>query len=103
MNIADSLVDATESLVSQEVLEAARAALKAYESCLPDRPGVSPRNLDLLRLCECLIDGALVTAAAMADNAWEDHHALPHADVNALMSRSAQVFELLADATQVPR
>ena len=103
MNIADSLIDATESLVSQEVLDAARAALTVYESCLPDRPGVSPRNLDLLRLCECLIDGALVTAAAMADNAWEDHHALPHADANALMARTAQVSALLADATQVPR
>jgi hypothetical protein len=103
MNIADSLIDAAESVVSQEVLEAARAALKIHERSLPVRPGVSPRNLDLLRLCECLIDGALVTAAAMADNAWEDHHALPHADVNALIARTSQVTALLADATQVPR
>lgn len=60
-----------DGVLSDLVLQAARAAVPADHQRLASLPDVGPLNQPLLPLLVGLLDAAAVTAAAVNDNAWD--------------------------------
>ena len=63
--------------LSDLVLRAARAAIPAHVDSLMPLPDCGPLNRPLLPLLVALLDAAQVTAAAVADNAWDSGQPIP--------------------------
>ena len=63
--------------LSDLVLRAARAVIPAHVDSLMQLPDCGPLNQPLLPLLVALLDAASVTAAAVADNAWDSGQPIP--------------------------
>lgn len=63
--------------LSDLILQAARQALPAHVDSLITMPDCGERNQPLMTLLVGLIDSVEVTAAAVADNAWDAGQPLP--------------------------
>ena len=63
-----------QECVSAAILEAARQAVPAYAEQLMLLPDCGPRNKRLMPLLVGLVEALLVTADAVADNAWDEAH-----------------------------
>ena len=72
--------------LSDLILQAARQALPADVDSLIQLPDCGERNQPLMPLLVGLIDAAKVTAAAVADNAWDAGPALPRGMADALLA-----------------
>ena len=66
-----------EGALSDLILQAARQALPKHVDSLITLPDCGERNQPLMPLLVGLIDAAKVTAAALADNAWDSGQAVP--------------------------
>jgi len=65
-----------QECISAAILEAARAAVPADVERLLLVPDCGPRNKPLMPLLIGLVEAVRVTAAAVADNAMDEHHPL---------------------------
>ena len=65
-----------QTVVSDMILQAARQAVPADTERLMLLPDCGARNKPLLPLLVGLVEALKVTAQAVADNAWDEHHPL---------------------------
>jgi hypothetical protein len=88
-----------QEYISAAILEAARAAVPSDVEQLLLLPSCGPRNKPLMPLLVGLVEAVRVTAAAVADNAWDERY--PIDDRLELQLRTAlQAAEFsLSDAT----
>jgi hypothetical protein len=91
-----------ETVISDAVLQAARNAIPADPSRWVNLPPVGVRNQPLLPLLVALIDATRCTAAAVADNAWDDCHPLPYSLAEELAKTLRSTADDLINATQCP-
>lgn len=92
-----------EDTVADAVMQAARAAVEQNNRFLLD-PGldISPRNRDLMLLLDCLLDCAVTTAAAIAENAWDEPAPVPHHRVNDAIAMAHRAAAEIAGCSQIP-
>ena len=91
-----------DNAVSNLVLQAARAAIPARVDSLLQIPDCGPLNRPLLPLLVALLDGALVTASAVCDNAWDGCRPIDAELAQELVSLADQIQLAVANATQAP-
>lgn len=89
-------------VISDAVLQAARHAMPADPSRWVDLPASGLRNDPLLPLLVGLIDATRCTAAAVADNAWDDCHPIPYELAENLAKRLRSAADDLINAAQCP-
>jgi hypothetical protein len=91
-----------DAALSDAVLQAARAAIPAHADSLITLPTASQRNRPLMPLLVALLDAAKTTAAAVADNAWDDCHPLDQELASELVRQANAIGADIANATQCP-
>ena len=88
--------------LSDLVLKAARAAIPAHVDSLMPLPDCGPLNRPLLPLLVALLDAAQVTAAAIADNAWDSGQPIPAELTQELVSVAVQIQLAVVNAAHAP-
>jgi hypothetical protein len=91
-----------ETVLSDRILQAARAAIPADAQRLAKLPATSVRNQPLLPLLAGLIDAAQATAKAVGDNAWDDCHPLNRELAAELAKQCRAIAADLENATECP-
>jgi hypothetical protein len=91
-----------DAALSDLVLQAARQAIPADFHRLINLPPTSERNRPLLPLLCSLLDAVQTTAAAIADNAWDDSHPLDLQLVVELLDQVRHIGLDIESATQCP-
>jgi hypothetical protein len=91
-----------DAALSDLVLQAARQAIPADFHRLINLPSTSERNRPLLPLLCSLLDAVQTTAAAVADNAWDDGHPLDAPFVAELVDQVRRIGLDIESATQGP-
>jgi len=95
-----------EAAISDDVLQAARAAMPADPArWFADREAIrrlGPRNEPLVPLLMALLDAAQSVAAAVSDNAWEDSRPLDRGLAEDLANQSYRLGGAITAATQCP-
>ncbi len=91
-----------ETVLSDRILQAARAAIPADAQRLAKLPATSVRNQPLLPLLVGLIDAAQATAKAVGDNAWDDCHPLNRELAAELARQCRAIAADLENATECP-
>lgn len=100
------MITTTESLsvISDAVLNAARDAVLANSRYhVPHRMPIGRRNQDLVVLLEALLDSALATATAIADNAWDEPEPVSAETIRDALQVMGQITVQIADLDSVPR
>ena len=88
--------------LSDLVLRAARAVIPAHVDSLMQLPDSGPLNQPLLPLLVALLDAAKVTAAAIADNAWDSGQPLPVELKQELACIAHQIQAAILNAADAP-
>lgn len=88
--------------LSDLVLRAARAVIPAHADSLMPLPDCGPLNRPLLPLLVALLDAAKVTAAAIADNAWDSCQPIPAELRQELESLAVQIQLSVVNAAHAP-
>ena len=98
-------IPVAEGALSDAVLQAARAAVAAF----PGNPyqgnpwaGCGPKNPPLLTLLDALIDASAATAAAIADNAWDECQPIPADRAKAMADALNRIADTLNAAAAAP-
>jgi hypothetical protein len=91
-----------ETVLSDRILQAARAAIPADAQRFAKLPATSVRNQPLLPLLVGLIDAAQTTAKAVGDNAWDDCHPLNRELATELARQCRAIAADLENATECP-
>ena len=91
-----------DSSLSDAVLQAARQAIPANADSLITLPTASQRNRPLMPLLVALLDATKATAAAVADNCWDDCHPLDQELAAGLVRQANAIGADIANATQCP-
>jgi hypothetical protein len=105
VTIPVAAIPVAEGALSDAVLQAARAAVAAF----PGNPyqgnpwaGCGAKNPPLLTLLDALIDAATATAAAIADNAWDDCQPIPADRAKAMADALHRCADTIAAAAAAP-
>ena len=89
--------------LSDLVLRAARAVIPANVDSLMKLPDSGPLNQPLLPLLVALLDAAKVTAAAVADNAWDSGQPIPAELARELLGLANQIDSAIRVAAHAPK
>ena len=91
-----------DGALSDLILQAARQAIPGHASLLITLPDSGPRNQPLLPLLVGLIDGAHVTAKAIADNAWDESLPLDRDLMRDLAKQARAIASAIESASDCP-
>ena len=91
-----------DALLSQQVLDAARAAIPADAAEQFHISHAGLKNNPLLLQLLVLLDGAKAVASAVADNAWDDCHPVPADIADELQKLAIRIGNEIDTATKSP-
>jgi hypothetical protein len=90
-----------DGALSDLILQAAREVMPAIIAAEPV-PNCSVRNQPLLPLLKGLLDGGLVTARAIADNAWDESRPMDRALMHDLANQARAIASAIESASDCP-
>jgi hypothetical protein len=106
MTATPSAPIAAEGALSDAVLQAARAVVEQHPytvySCGDPWAGSGVKNPPLLTLLDQLIGAMEPVAAAIADNAWDDHLPIPAAGAKGLAEALHRLADTITAAAAAP-
>ena len=91
-----------DGALSDLILQAARQAIPGHASLLITLPDSGARNQPLLPLLIGLLDGGLVTARAIADNAWDESLPLDRDLMHDLAKQARSIASAIESASDCP-
>lgn len=91
-----------QDVISELILDAARAAVPADAEQLMLLPDCGPRNKPLMPLLIGLVEALKVTAEAVADNAWDEGYPVDARLTNELRNSCTSAYMAIGAATEAP-
>jgi hypothetical protein len=91
-----------DGALSDLILQAARQAIPSNVEQMITLPDCSVRNQPLLPLLEGLLDSAQATAAAVADNAWDESRPMNRGLMTDLARQARLIASMLESAANCP-